>query len=1034
MSAFPLVSFFVNGRPVGVALSPLTPLSTVLREHLGLRGTKLGCGAGDCGSCTVLLDAQPVLSCLIPLGQLEGCAVTTIEGIDQDLSEAKAKAKARTEAKTEAEARTEARTEADATSQALASAARALQRSLQAHGAVQCGFCMPAVVMAGAALLARTPQPSRAQALQALDGILCRCTGYIRLLEAILAAGQTGQGVGAAPLPSPPSGLAAAPLGGASHVGQARPRVDAEARLRGESRFADDAPPAEALWLRVVRSPHPHARFHLGDLEALRCAVPGLAAVLQAADIPGDNSHGVFPGFQDQPVLADGLVRYRGEAVLALVGTEAALAVLPDAALPITWEIRPALTTPEAAEAPGAPQLHPHAPGNVMLEAWLLHGPGSEGQDEQGEQNEQNGPDLVAEPRPVVTGEWRTGFVEHAYLEPEAGWAVWHPQGLEGVPAASAGAAGPAWALDSPSSSPSSPSSSGETPVLELVSTLQAPYMARDSLARILALEPNQIRIRPSACGGGFGGKLDLSLQPLLALAALRCGRPVRGLFSRGESMAATTKRHPAHIQARLSATSDGRLDRLDLEADFDTGAYASWGPAVAGRARIHATGPYRLRQASVRCRALHTHNPPGGAFRGFGVPQLALAVEGLMDRLAETLGVDPLELRLQNAYRPGDRSTSGQRLGASTALVPCLETLRPTWRDWRAQAESHNRAHDRAHATSGTWDDSASERRLGVGIGCAWYGIGNTGAANPSHMRLALYADGRVVLFNGAVDIGQGSDTVLQQIAADALGIAPEALTQVLGDTALTPDAGKTSASRQTYVSGEAVRRAAQALRADLLPRINAGPDARLVAQPGGGLAVVEEEGPPRALDFTAWPPQAADGAVLEGIGVFDPPIKPLDANGQGEPYAAYAYGAQIALVSVDTALGLVRVLEIQAAHDVGRAINPLLAKAQIEGGIAQGLGLALLEAYEPGRSENLHDYLLPMAADMPQMTVHLIESAPDPLGPYGAKGLGEPALIPTAPAILSAIRHACGVTLDQIPVQPHRLRQALRRHKSPG
>jgi CO/xanthine dehydrogenase Mo-binding subunit len=540
----------------------------------------------------------------------------------------------------------------------------------------------------------------------------------------------------------------------------------------------------------------------------------------------------------------------------------------------------------------------------------------------------------------------------------------------------------------------------------------QAPVMDRDETAAILGLPPERVRILPAATGGGFGTKLDLSLQPLLGLATLRTGRPSRMTFTRAESMAATTKRHPARIAARLGSDADGRLVALDFEARFETGAYASWGPTVANRVPVHATGPYRLAHVAARARAIHTNGPVSGAFRGFGVPQAAIALETLIDRLAEVAGIDRLEFRRRNALTDGDATATGQVL-RGVGIGACLDALRAPWARALAAVEAANAG-------------PGAERR-GVGLASCWYGCGNTALPNPSTIRIALLRDGRVVLHQGACDIGQGANTVIAQIAADAIGLPLGAITLVDGDTARTPDAGKTSASRQTYVSGRAAQAAGKALRAAILRLANAAPDATLRLE-GARLEVSGA----RVIDLAALPADA-DGAVLAAEETYDPPTSPLDADGRGAPYAVYGYGAQMVELSVDPALGTVRLLRITAAHDVGRAINPTLAEGQIEGGIAQGIGLALMEEYVPGRTENLHDYLIPTMGDVPPIESILVE-VPDPEGPFGAKGLGEHVLIPTAPAILNAIRHATGVILERVPALPHRLRAAIRAAGGPA
>jgi CO/xanthine dehydrogenase Mo-binding subunit len=517
------------------------------------------------------------------------------------------------------------------------------------------------------------------------------------------------------------------------------------------------------------------------------------------------------------------------------------------------------------------------------------------------------------------------------------------------------------------------------------------------------------VRIIPSACGGGFGGKLDLSIQPLLAVAAWLTDRPVRWTYTRPESMRASTKRHPARISASIGADAEGRLTAVRFHADFDTGAYASWGPTVASRVPIHAAGPYVVPAVVATTRAIHTTGPVAGAFRGFGVPQAAAATEPLIDELADRLGMDPLELRLRNALRAGDRTTTGQRIRASAGLARCLEALRPRWIELRAEAAA-------ARSRPGPL-------RRGVGIAALWYGIGNTALSNPSTIRMGVRRDGSFALLSGAVDIGQGTTTVLAQLASDAIGVPLGSVTVVSGDTDRTADAGKTSASRQTFVSGNAAVGAAHDLRRRILTLAEVGADARL--QPGPEGLRVTDGRTSFVLELDRLIPDE-EGCVLVGEGTYDPRTTALDADGQGSPYETYAFGAQIAVVDVDAELGRTYVRRIVAAHDVGRAVNPTLAEGQIHGGVAQGIGMALMEEYVAGRTDNLHDYLIPTIGDVPEIECHLIED-PEPAGPYGAKGVGEPALIATAPAILSAIRDAVGIRVTRLPATPDRLRAAL-------
>ncbi len=907
-SAATRIAFELNGRPATVHVDPVRRLADVLREDLGLIGTKIGCNAGDCGACTVLIDDRQVCACLVPAGQVEGRRVTTVEGlaIDGKLS--------------------------------------ALQEAFHRHGAAQCGICTPGMLMAASDLLARSPRPSEPEVLDALGGVLCRCTGYRKIVAAVLAV---AQGVEAQ---EPPAAGCA--------VGARLPKIDGLAKVTGTERYGADDWPEGCLVLRAIRSPHHHARFHLGDFAALHAKYPGLVRIFTAKDIPGQNRYGIYPTGKDQPALADGYVRYRGEAVAALVGDASTIEAIRDDEVPISWEVLPALSGIDQALAAGAPALHADHPDNILVRGRVARGDTVRG---------------FAGAAAIAEGAFETNFVEHAYIEPEAGYAR----------------------------------RVGER--IEIVACTQTPYMDRDEVALILGLKPQQVRIIPTAVGGGFGGKLDLSLQPLIATAAWLLDRPVRCVYTRPESMASTTKRHPARITAKFACDARGLLTAVEFHGDFNTGAYASWGPTVASRVPVHAMGPYGV--PAVRCtsRAIYTNDTPAGAFRGFGVPQAAIAHETLMDELAAKLGIDPLEFRLRNALRRGAVTATGQTLAASAGLPACLEALKPRWQAARADAEAFNRANGML--------------RRGAGLGCMWYGIGNTSVSNPSAMKVGLARDGAVTLYSGAVDIGQGSNTIMMQICADALGIPVSQLSLVAGDTDLTEDAGKTSASRQTFVSGNAARLAGEDLRRQILRLANVGDRAAIKID--GGRVVVHEGSAERVIDLDSLP-KKTNGDVLIGAGRFDPPTTPLDENGQGVPYATYGFAAQIALVEVDIELGTVKVLRIVAAHDVGRAINPTQVEGQIEGGIAQGLGFALIEEYVPGRTENLHDYLIPTFGDMPPVECILIEDS-EPLGPFGAKGIGEPALIATAPAILNAIWHATGVRIRRVPATPDRVRAAL-------
>ena len=894
------VRFVLNGQEVTATPEPGERLSRALRERLGARDVKVGCDKGDCGACTVLIDGRAVCSCMTAAQQAGGRVVDTLSGL----------------------------VAGDPVTTRLA-------QSFARHGAVQCGICTPGMMVAATALLRRDPAPSRAAIEDALGGVLCRCTGYGKIVAAVADA--------LSDAPDTPT---------QSGVGAAIPRRDARAKTHGTERFGDDIAAPGTLEVRVIRSPHAAARFAFGDLDAF-AAAHGIEAVLTARDVPGEPTFGVIPGFFDQPVFAEGHVRFRGEAIAAIVAEPEVMARFRDSDVPVEWTPTEPAMAPDAALS--APDIHDARPGNVMCRGKVVRGDAEAG---------------LARAAATVSGRFRTAFVEHAPIEPEAGWA----EMVEGR--------------------------------LHLAACTQAPHMDREALARILGLPVERIRILPAATGGGFGAKIDLSVQPYLALAAIRTQRPVRLTYSREESFTSTTKRHPAEIELTLGADAEGRFTGIRFQGDFDTGAYASWGPTVANRVPIHASGPYLVPDYAAHSRAIYTNNPPSGAFRGFGVPQSAIALEVLIDELAGQLGLDPLEVRLRNALRNGEPTVCGQVFETGVGIADCFEALRPHWTRERADAESFNA--------------TATTTVRGVGLAGGWYGCGNTSLPNPSTIRAGVTPEGRIVLHQGAADIGQGADTVIPQIFADALGCDLGQIDVAGYDTDATPDAGKTSASRQTFITGKAAWAAGRALRAEILKRVNAGDDARLTVD-AQGLAVTDHG---RTLRLNLPP---GDPYAFEVSETYDPPTEPLDANGQGAPYAQYGYAAHLAVVEVDRALGLTRVLRMVAAHDAGTVINPLLASGQVEGGIAQGLGMALMEEYVSGRTDNLHDYLIPTIGDVAPVETIWIETQ-DPHGPFGAKGLGEHALIPTAPAILNAIAHATGIRPRRVPMTPARLWAAMR------
>ena len=743
-----------------------------------------------------------------------------------------------------------------------------------------------------------------------------------------------------------------------AYVGQSVGRYAGRDLVTGRSFFAEDEQSKEALVLRVFRSNKHHAKILNINTEKAR-NLNRVVGIFTASDIPGANQHGVI--IKDQPLLARDKVRFVGEAIALVAAETEEAADEALRALDIQYEDLPTVFDPEKALSPETAPVHEK--GNLLNRKTVLRGDVDE---------------AFKRSDIVVERTYRTQLAEHSCLEPDAGSG-----------------------------------SIGEDGNLIIKVCTQNPHYDRRAVAALLGLEEDRIRIIQTATGGGFGSKLDLTVQGFIALALYHLHRPVRMVFSREEAFLATAKRHPSTIHLKTGISRDGRLLALKAKMLFDTGPYSSYGMPLAMRAAIHITGPYAVENVDVESISVYTNNPVAGAMRGVAIVQTTFACECQMDVLAQELGMDPLEFRRINALRPGSLTATGQKLTHSVGILKTLNALQPAYTEansWKAETQP-------------------GHIKRGIGIGSMWYGIGSMSVKNPSHATIRVDEKGRIRLCTGAADIGQGSTTVFCQIAREILGVEPGLIQIIAADTHLTQDAGPTSASRQTYISGNAVLDASRKMAADLLneaalylkrPRDELSLKESSVVDTGGQRLMLIGEVVERMLE-TKGP--------LKWEGYFDPVTTELDPQtGQGIPFATYTFASHLAMVEVDIETGTVRVMKVVAAQDVGKAINPQSVAGQIHGGVGMGLGFALMEKFLPCETLSMSEYYIPTSLDMPQIQCIIVED-PEPTGPFGAKGMGEPSLAPTAPAILNAIADALGTRIDELPANPEAVRVAIRR-----
>jgi len=914
-----LLSFSVNGSAVEVAVRPDASLLQVLREELGLTGTKEGCGTGDCGTCTVLMDGEAVNSCLLLALEAEGRRVETIEGLVD----------------------------------------HPVQKAFIAHGAIQCGYCTPGAIMSAKALLDQNPHPTREEAARAMAGNLCRCTGYQKILDAVVHWDRAPE------LPESTEHVV---------VGRRVPRIDARELASGRAVFTDDMRLPGMLYGKILTSPHAHARILKIDTSRAE-ALEGVKAVITAADVP-DTFYGVSPARYDEQVLAKDKVRYVGDEVAAVAAVDEQTCLEALALIDVEYEVLPAVFDPFEAMKDGAPQLHDHPrfKNNVNTRVDWHFGDIEKGFAEA---------DVVKEHTFVGNRTYQQP------LEPHCAIARWETEDR-----------------------------------LTLWTATQVVHYVQHQLGRLFGLPEGKIRVIMTHCGGGFGGKAEVNpLEICSALLSRKTGKPVKMRYTREEMIRHGRGRHKQIIKMKIGARRDGTLTAVQEEAVLEGGAYSSFGIVAVYYAGAMVPTLYKIPNFKYDGYRVYTNLPACGAMRGHGCPHPRFAFEGVLDMLAEELGLDPIELRLKNAMEPDSRTVNELDVG-SCELKACLAAVREK---------------------SG-WSKKKGKLPVGKGIGIGCGGF-VSGAGYPiyrsnfphSNAVIRVTEDGHAAtLFIGEADIGQGSNTVLTQVAAEAMGVEYDAMRIVAADTETTPRGLGTYSSRVTLMGGNACRMAGEEVKRQVLEAaadlLDTSPD-KLEAREG---RVFVTDNPEHGV---AWADAAASHFSLKGPLVGKGWYSPPESLGGGHKGAtvgtspAYSFSACVAEVDVDMATGQVKVTRLTDAHDVGTAINPMAVEGQCEGAGVMMLSEALLEDVifdEEGRIRNasLHDYLIATSCDAPDMDSSVVPSY-EPRGPYGGKECGEGSTLPVIGAIANAISDAIGVRVSELPITPERVRALIRRRE---
>jgi CO/xanthine dehydrogenase Mo-binding subunit len=723
-------------------------------------------------------------------------------------------------------------------------------------------------------------------------------------------------------------------------IGKPIPRVDAQGKVTGQALFAGDLSMSGMLHMKILFAERPHARIKRLDTSKAE-SFPGVVAVFTAKDVPV-NEYGLQK--PDQPVLCGDVVRFVGDQIALIVAeTEEAAAKARDL-IEVEFEDLPVVSDPVTAMRSDAPLIHPElGESNVCVHYKIRKGDVETG---------------FAEADVIVESEYRLPFQEHAYLQPEAGLAYIDEEGRVTVQC------GGQW-----------------------------PHTDRAQIAHSLNLPEEQVRVIYPAIGGAFGGREDMSVQIVLALAAWKLKRPVKIVWSRRESIIGHCKRHPVFMKAKWGATREGKLVAAEMEIIADAGAYFYTSNKVMGNATVVCTGPYFIPHVKVDTYAVYTNNIPTGAFRGFGAPQGNFIAEMQMNKLANAIGMDPVEFRMRNALKEGETLGVGTAPPGTVSIGQVIETAAQ-----KAGWQKTGRGWERAKVSNQSAVSSEQSVLRGYGFAAGFKNVGfSFGYQENCWAKVELHGGReieRVVAYHAGAEVGQGSHTVMSQMVAEAVGVPLEKVTLFASDTATMGNSGSVSASRMTFMAGNAIRGAAQA-----------------------------------ALE--KW--QAEERPAIGEYKYLAPQTTPFTKEtGQSMPNFAYAYAAQAVEVEVDTETGFVRLTRVVSADDVGQAINPQLVEGQIEGAIAQALGYALMENFQVKDgyvlTDQLSAYLIPTVLDVPDEVEPVIVEVPDSRGPWGARGVGEPPFLPLAPAILAAIHDATGIWMDEIPVTPERMWKALR------